>query len=608
MLSVIRRILFGAPLPSWRAAHERLPKVLALPILASDAISSVAYATEEILLILVLAGSVAIHSPLVVEISAAIVLLLFIVATSYRQTIHAYPSGGGAYIVARDNLGDIAGLTAGAALTIDYTLTVAVSIASGVAAIISIHQDLAPYRVEMCLIGVAILTLGNLRGVRESGLMFALPTYAFLVGAFALLAVGIYREHTVGIEVQPARHLAAAGVPLTTFLILRAFSGGCVAMTGTEAISNAVQAFRPPESKNASTTLMIMACILGSLFMGISYLAWRIGVVPQENETVVSQIARATFDFAPWVHKYIQYATCAILILAANTSFAGFPRLASIMARDRFMPRQFFNVGDRLVFSNGIIVLAALASILIVAFHGDTHALIPLYAIGVFLSFTLSQSGMAKRFIRLKEGRWRLSATISTIGATATGIVTLVLATMKAREGAWIVLILIPSFSFMFWKIHSHYIQLGNQLRLTPEDSFTPIKNTIIVLTPSLHRGILRALEYAKGLSADVRALHIEVDPVDTALLIERWEKWSGGIPLVILESPYRSLVAPLLEYLEEAKHERENYLITVIIPEFVPAKWWHKLLHNQSGLLLKFTLLFRRDIVTTNVRYYLER
>ncbi|MDI6827140.1 MAG: APC family permease [Armatimonadota bacterium] len=607
MLALIRRILFGAPLPSWRAAHERLPKVLALPILASDAISSVAYATEEILLILVLAGSLAIRSPYVVEISGAIVLLLFIVATSYRQTIHAYPSGGGAYVVARDNLGDVAGLVAGAALTIDYTLTVAVSIASGVAAIISIHQNLAPYRVEMCLIGVAILTLGNLRGVRESGLMFALPTYAFLAGTYALLAVGIYREHTIGIEVQPARQISAV-TPITVFLILRAFSGGCVAMTGTEAISNAVQAFKPPESKNASTTLMIMACILGSLFLGISYLAWKIGVVPQENETVVSQIARVTFDFAPWVHKYIQYATCAILILAANTSFAGFPRLASIMARDRFMPRQFFNVGDRLVFSNGIIVLATLASVLIVTFHGDTHALIPLYAIGVFLSFTLSQSGMAKRFVRLREGRWQISAAISTIGAVSTGIVTLVLATMKAREGAWIVLILIPLFSFIFWKIHSHYVQLGNQLRLTSEDQFTPIKNTIIVLTPSLHRGILHALEYAKGLSADVRALHIEVDPVDTALLVERWEKWSGGIPLVILESPYRSLVAPLLEYLEEAKHERENYLITVIIPEFVPAKWWHKLLHNQSGLLLKFTLLFRRDIVTTNVRYYVER
>jgi len=610
MLKTVRRILFGSPLPSWRAVHERLPKVLALPILASDAISSVAYATEEILRVVVLAGAAAIAAPTVPYISLAIVVLLFMVATSYRQTIHAYPGGGGAYIVAKDNLGDAYGLTAGAALTVDYTLTVAVSIASGVAAIISIYPYLAPYRVQMCLIGVLILTLGNLRGVRESGLMFALPTYAFLAGAFSLLIVGLYREHTTGLSIAPSAPVKQVGIPLTTFLVLRAFAGGCAAMTGTEAISNAVQAFRPPESKNASTTLMIMACILGTLFLGISYLAWRIGVVPMEDgtETVVSQIARVTFDFAPWMHVFVQYATCAILILAANTSFAGFPRLASIMARDRFFPRQFYNVGDRLVFSNGILALAFMASVLIIIFHGDTHALIPLYAVGVFLSFTLSQWGMAKRFRKLREPGWRTKVAISSVGAVATGVVTVVQATTKFMDGAAIVVVLIPTLCMIFWAIHKHYIELGNQLRLTPEDKFVPIYNTVIVLTPSLHRGVLRALEYAKGLSADVRALHIEVDPVDTALLIERWERWGGDIPLVILESPYRSLIAPLLDYLEEAKHERENYLITVVIPEFVPAKWWHKLLHNQSGLLLKFTLLFRRDIVTANVRYYVEK
>lgn len=610
MLRTIRRILFGSPLPSWRAVHERLPKVLALPILASDAISSVAYATEEILRIVVLGGLAAVLAPTVPYISLAIVILLFIVATSYRQTIHAYPGGGGAYIVAKDNLGDVYGLAAGAALTVDYTLTVAVSIASGVAAIISLHPELAPHRVHMCLIGILILTLGNLRGVRESGLMFALPTYAFLAGAFSLLAVGLYREHTTGLSVPHPAGMSQVGVPLTTFMILRAFAGGCAAMTGTEAISNAVQAFRPPESKNASITLMIMASILGTLFLGISYLAWRIGVVPMEDgtETVLSQIARVTFDFMPWMHAFIQYATCAILILAANTSFAGFPRLASIMARDRFFPRQFYNVGDRLVFSNGILALAFMASLLVIVFHGDTHALIPLYAVGVFLSFTLSQWGMAKRFRRLKEPGWQVKMMVSSVGAVATGTVTLVQATTKFLDGAVVVVVLIPTLCMIFWAIHKHYIELGNQLRLTPEDKFVPINNTVIVLTPSLHRGVLRALEYAKGLSSDVRALHIEVDPLDTALLIERWERWGGGIPLIILESPYRSLVAPLLDYLEEAKHERENYLITVIIPEFVPAKWWHKLLHNQSGLLLKFTLLFRKDIVTANVRYYVEK
>ena len=637
----LKRLLFGSPLPSWRAAHERLPKILALPIFASDALSSVAYATEEILLILVLAGTAIVQAqtPYVLYISAAIVVLLAIVATSYTQTIRAYPSGGGAYIVAKENLGDTAGLTAGAALTIDYILTVAVSISAGVAAIVSIHPELAQHQVLLAILGIALVTLGNLRGVRESGLLFALPTYAFIFSAFTLIIVGIYRLNTVGISAplpsgavvpEPA-HFGATGFAFA-FLILRAFSSGCAAMTGTEAISNAVQAFRPPESRNASATLAIMACILGSLFLGVGYLAWKLHVVPIEPltkgyETVISQIARVTFTgtSAPWFHLVIQYATAAILLLAANTSFAGFPRLASIMARDRFLPRQFYNVGDRLVFSNGIFVLAIFASILVIAFHADTNALIPLYAVGVFLSFTLSQYGMVKRFRRLKEKGWQRSVTISGIGAIATGVVTLVIIVSKfplegwrlvenghlslsVPAGAWLVAVLIPAFVYIFSKIHKHYITVGNQLRLTPSDEFIPTNNTVIVLTPSLHKGVLPALEYGKTLSPDVRAIHIETDPIDTALLTERWEQYGGGIPLIILESPYRSLLGPLLEYLEEAKRERENYKITVIIPEFVPAKWWQSILHNQSGLVLKFALLFRPDIITTNVRYYLKK
>jgi amino acid transporter len=611
MLSWLRRLLIGSPLPSSRAMHERLPKVLALPIFASDALSSVAYATEEILLVLVVAGTAAIHTPLVFYISAAIAILLAMVAISYRQTINAYPSGGGAYVVARENLGDVAGLTAGAALTIDYTLTAAVSMAAGIAAIISAYPSLAPYRVQMALIGISLLTLINLRGARESGLLFAMPTYLFIFGAFSLIAVGLYKLETTGLIV-PTSHMDVKPLQgLGLFLVLRAFSSGCSAMTGTEAISNAVQAFRPPESKNATTTLTIMAAILGVMFLGISYLAWRSGLVPLEQtahgyETVLSQLARATFGTS-WFYLFIQYATAAILILAANTSFAGFPRLASIMARDRFFPRQFYNVGDRLVYSNGIVALGMLAAILIVAFKGIVSALIPLYAIGVFLSFTLSQTGMAIHFIRLKERGWRLRATISSIGAVLTAIVTIVQAVTKASQGAWIVLILIPALVFVFLRVHRHYIELGNQLRLTPEDHFQTLNNTVLVLTPSLHRGVLPALEYAKSLSADVRALHVEVDPLDTALLEQRWERWGGGIPLVILESEFRSLTSPLLDYLEEVKRERENYVITVVIPEFVPKRWWEKLLHNQSGLMLKFALLFRRDIVTTNVRYYLE-
>ncbi|MHB0912809.1 MAG: APC family permease [Armatimonadota bacterium] len=611
MFQWLRRLLIGSPIPSWRSIHERLPKVLALPIFASDALSSVAYATEEILLILVLAGTMVVQSPLVLYISIAIVVLLAIVATSYRQTIHAYPSGGGAYIVAKDNLGDVYGLIAGSALTIDYTLTVAVSVAAGVAAVVSAYPALLEHRVLLCLIGVAVITLGNLRGVRESGLLFALPTYVFIASMFTMIGMGVYRILDGGLSVPTSAALHPAVHGLTLFLVLRAFSGGCAAMTGTEAISNAVQAFKPPESKNAATTLTIMAAILGVMFIGISFIAWKTGLQPVETgeagyQTVVSQIARAVFGNSR-LYLLIQFATAAILILAANTSFAGFPRLASIMARDRFFPRQFYNVGDRLVFNNGILVLALLSGLLIVLFRGDTHKLIPLYAVGVFLSFTLSQFGMVRRFSRLRERGWRGHAVVSGIGALATGVVTIVIAVTKFTGGAWIVVLLIPLLVLAFQKVHRHYITLGNQLRLTADDKFKPVHNTVIVLTPSLHKGILPALEYAKGLSADVRAVHIETDPLDTALLEERWERWGGGIPLVILESPYRTLIGPLLEYLEEVKRERKDEMITVVIPEFVAAKWWHRLLHNQSGLLLKIALLFRRDIITTNVRYHVE-
>ncbi|MGB9588134.1 MAG: APC family permease, partial [Armatimonadota bacterium] len=490
------------------------------------------------------------------------------------------------------------------------------SIAAGVAAVVSAYPSLADHRVALGLVGILILTLGNLRGVRESGLLFAFPTYFFLASIAGLIGMGLFRLWTGQDVTAPTSHEFRESIhPLTLFLILRAFSGGCAAMTGTEAISNAVPAFRQPESRNAAITLTIMGCILGSIFLGISYLAYEIGVVPIETgqpgyQTVVSQIARATFEDTRynWYYYVVQWATAIILFLAANTSFAGFPRLASIMARDRYMPRQLYNLGDRLVFSNGIIVLATLASVLIIVFHGDTHALIPLYAIGVFLSFTLSQWGMAVRFRRLREPGWHRKVVISTIGAIATAIVVVVQAVTKFVDGAYIVIILIVIFTWMFSKIHTHYIQVGDQLRLRPGDKFTPAHNTVLVLTPSLHRGILPALEYGKGLSDDVRAVHIETDPLDTILLEERWEKWGGGIPLVILESPYRSLVAPLLEYINEVKRERPNNVVTVIIPEFVPAKWWHRLLHNQSGLLLKFVLLFERGVVTANVRYYLER
>jgi len=619
MLVWLRRMLVGSPLPSSRALHERLPKILALPVFSSDAISSVGYATEEILLALALAGTgIITGGPLSLSLALAIVALLWIVATSYRQTIYAYPSGGGSYIVAKENLGVTPGLTAGASLMIDYVLTVAVSVSSGVAAVLSAMPDYQPYRVWIGLVVIALITLANLRGVRESGVLFALPTYVFIASAVAVIGIGLYqfvKNPGFTIPSPAASTIPMAHPPATQlllcFLVLRAFASGCSAMTGTEAISNGVQAFRPPESRNAATTLTMMAVILSTLFLGIGYIAWRAKALPMSQtapgyQTLLSQIATATVG-RNWLYYVFQWATAGILMLAANTSYAGFPRLASIMARDRFIPRQFYNVGDKLVFSNGILVLALSAALLVIVFQGVVNALIPLYAIGVFMSFTLSQAGMVRHFIRLKEPGWRLRAAVSGVGAVVTAIVAVVQAVTKAAEGAWIVLVLIPAFVLVFLKIHRHYIAMGNQLRLTVEDRFEQMNNTVLVLSPSLHRGILPALEYAKGLSGDVRAVHVETDPQDTVLLEERWERWGGGIPLVILESPYRSLLGPLMEYIEETKRERENYVITVVIPEFVPKKWWEKLLHNQSGLLLKFALLFRRDIVTTNVRYYLD-
>ncbi|MBP6963891.1 MAG: APC family permease [Armatimonadetes bacterium] len=607
MWNLVRKLLIGTPLPSWRAVHERLPKILALPILASDALSSVAYSGEELLIVLVLAGTIAIHSPSFMWLSIAIVTLLAIVATSYRQTIHAYPSGGGAYTVAKENLGTGYGLVAGASLVVGYTLTVAVSIAAGVSALISAFPEFVEYRVHLGIVGIAVITLGNLRGVRESGLLFAMPTYVFIASMITLVVVGIYRLETGGLFVPSSQMHPPAVQGLTLFLILRAFSGGCAIMTGTEAISNAVPNFRPPESRNAATTLTTMAVILSIMFIGTNWVAWKTGVIPVHDQTVISQIARAVFGTTKFYYV-LQIATVAILILAANTAYAGFPWLASVMARDRYMPRQLYNVGDRLVFSNAILLLSLMAAALIVLFRGDTHKLIPLYAVGVFLSFTLSQAGMVKHAARERHDGWRRGAVISLIGAVVTGGVTLVVGVTRFMGGAWIVIVLIPLIVYLLVKMHDHYVSLGDQLRLTDDDSFVPMKNTVIVLTPSLHRGVLPALEYAQTMSGDVRAIHIETDPIDTRLMIERWDRWGGGIPLVILESPYRSLLAPLMEYLEEVKVERNNHRVTVVVPEFVPAKWWHKILHNQSGFLLKIALLFRRDIITANVRYYLER
>jgi len=636
MIAWLRRLLFGRPLETARHKHERLPKFLALPVFASDALSSNAYATEEILLAFALAGIGAIAWNYVVPITIAIVILLWIVVISYRQTIYSYPSGGGSYIVTRENLGTIYGLVAAAALLTDYVMTVAVSIAAGVAAIISAVPSLAEDRVLLGVGAVALVALLNLRGLRESGTLFAIPTYGFVLCIFTMIAVGLFKviagaEITPIHETFPAREGGFVGGLLFYFLILRAFAGGCAAMTGTEAVADGIPAFKPPESKNAATTLVIMAAILSALFLGISYLASVYHAVPSELgsetmsghetvETVVSQVARGIFGRS-WFYYIIQTMTAAILILAANTAFQDFPRLSSILARDRFAPRQLANIGDRLVYSNGIVALGALAAFLIVIFKGDTHALIPLYAVGVFMSFTLSQYSMSRRLRTLKQPGWRIYSNISRFGAVVTGIVAVVIAAVKFHAGptfhigpiplptgSYIVLILIPGLVYVLLKINQHYRELADQLRITEAVEPKPVRSTAIVLAAGIHRGILQALEYARTLSHDCRGLYIEIDPNETPLIRERWERFGLGIPLVILESPYRSVVGPVLDYLEEAKKERPDHVVTVVIPEFVPVKWWHKLLHNQSGFFLKWALMFRRDLVVTNVRYYLEK
>ncbi len=592
---------------------------------ASDALSSNAYATEEILLAFALMGAGAVAWKSVIWITLAIVALLWIVVISYRLTIFSYPQGGGSYIVTKENLGLKPGLVAAASLLTDYVLTVAVSISAGVAAIVSAFPQLANDRVMMGVLAVAVVALANLRGLRESGALFAVPTYSFVLSISTMIIVGLYKVFTG--DVQPVHaQFGEVTRPVTGvlfyFLILRAFASGCAAMTGTEAVADGIPAFKPPESKNAAATLVMMASILGFLFIGISFLAKAYQAVPYESghPTIVSQIAQGIFGRG-WFYIVIQFATALILILAANTAYQDFPRLSSILARDRVAPRQFAGIGDRLVFSNGILALSLFAGLLIVIFHADTSSLIPLYAVGVFISFTLSQFSMSKRLRTLKQPHWKLYSSISLFGSVVTGIVAVVIAVMKftagphipigsirVPTGAYIVLLLIPAIVAILLKINRHYLELGDQLRIVEFKEPVPVRTTAIVLTSGIHKGILQALEYARTLSHDCRALYIEIDPNDTPLIRDRWEQFGLGVPLVILESPYRSVLGPTLAYLEEAKKERPGHIVTVVVPEFVPLKWWHKALHGQSGFFLKIALMFKRDIVVTNLRYYLER
>jgi amino acid transporter len=620
MWSGVSRFVFGDPLPTEAEAQQRLTNVMALAVFASDALSSVAYATEEILLVLAIGGMAAMAFSL--PVALAISTLLMIVASSYYQTVQGYPSGGGAFTVAHDNLGVWPGLIAAAALLIGYVLTVAVSITAGVAAITSAFPGILPFRVYIGLLAIAFIAWANLRGVRESGVLFAIPTYSFVAILFLLILVGLVRAITGNLPATVAQEAASAEGTLahpSLFLILRAFASGCAALTGVEAISNGVPAFRKPEADNAGKTLVAMAVILAAMFLGITLLTRLLGIVPAGEETVISQIGRHVFGKGA-AYWFLQVATALILVLAANTSFAGFPRLAAVLAQARYLPNQLTNLGDRLVYNNGIFALAILASALIVVFGGETHRLIPLYAVGVFLSFTLSQAGMVRHWYRGRGPGWRWKAGLNGLGAVTTGVVVLVIVMAKFLEGAWIVLLLIPAFVQMFRSIRRHYAAVAEQLSLeglTPDpwEGLAPQGwHKVVVPIGGIHRGTVQALRFARTISTDVHAVIADVDSQVTARVKEKWRDWGHGVPLVVLESPYRSTVRPLMAYLQEVdERDSERGLAIVVLPEFVPARRWHHLLHNQTAFLLKTILVYRsgasdEDRVVINVPYHLAR
>ena len=621
----ISHYLIGRPLSTADAPHQTIGKRVGLAVFASDALSSTAYATQEIMIILAAAGSMAFGY--VFPISLAIVMLMTIVTISYEQTIHAYPGGGGAYIVSRDNLGEAPAQVAGAALLTDYILTVAVSVSAGVAQIVSAYPQFFPYRVWISVAAVFLIMLINLRGVKESGAAFSIPTYFFIVVLFVTIGTGLmrYASGTLGVVVDPP-HLEVENIlsAITPFLLLHAFSSGTAALTGIEAISNGITAFKEPRSRNAGITLIWMAVILATFFLGISFLANHIGAIPSESETVISQLGRTVFNGRGIPYLLVISATTIILIMAANTAFADFPRLSALAAGDGFLPRQLTFRGSRLVYSNGIITLSVIASILIIIFKASVTLLIPLYAIGVFLSFTLSQTGMTRRWWKighLNEGEeiietgstlrydkgWRSKMFVNGFGALCTAIVMVVFAVTKFREGAWIVLIIIPLLVKIFFTIHHHYKDLASQLSLEKFGG-VPARQTrrrVIMPVSGIHQGALEALRYAKSLSDDVTAVHISIDPAETEKVQKKWKVWGEGTRLIILDSPFRVLIEPLLEYIEEIiDHRQPNETITIVVPQFIPSKRWHRALHMRTAEVLRQELLSKPGVIVTDVPY----
>jgi len=621
----IKTFLLGKPLPTSQASHERLSIRQALAIFAADAISSVAYATEEILIVFLVISALAAGFMALPVIGISVSILLLIVILSYRQTCIAYPAGGGAYSVAKENLSPSMGLLAASALLIDYILTASVSITAGVAAISSVFNTVSweegfifSKRVSLGLLFLGLIAWINLGGIRESARIFVYPTYIFIALCLTLIITGLVKWILFPPSITHATEMVVASASVTPFILFRAFSSGCTALTGVEAVSNGTSVFQKPEGKNAATTLTLLGLVLITLFLGITSLAYLYRAVPNHEQTLISQLGEIVFDRGSLMYYALQAATMMILLLAANTAYADFPRLASLLAKDKFLPKQFGNRGDRLVFSNGILILSFLAGLLIVLVGGSHHQLIPLYAVGVFLSFTISQAGMVVHAKRHKEQKWVIHAVTSAMGALATGAVCVMMTITKFKvpgkiEGAWMVIAALPVVILIFKAIHHHYEQAERQLKLpetfrpVPSQGSYPFLHTAILLVPQIHRGIPRAILYAQSIDPHARAVHVAVDPHETDHLVAAWERLGLGMKLIILPSEDRSLVRPIVNYLEEVDCEKHNDLITVIVPELVELRWWHGLLHNQTGHFLRFMLGKRRGIVITNIPYHLE-
>ncbi|AGH96337.1 APC family permease [Pseudobdellovibrio exovorus] len=608
VISKLRRILIGSPLSSNNQHHNLIPKWKALPVLAADALSSVAYATEEIVIPLALAAAtIPFATHWLLPIAGAIVVLMFIVSLSYRETIQAYPEGGGAYTVVKENLGQNAGLVAGAALLIDYTLTVAVSVSAGVENLVSAFPSLAGVQIFFCIWVILILMTLSLRGVSESATVFAIPTYFFVISIGILIFKGFWQNPHENIN--PIVDVMQTNYPeIGLILALKAFASGCAALTGIEAVSDAVPIFKNPKAKNAKATLMMMAFLLASLFFGISYLVYAHNLTHVEGVTLVSQLNKLIFGGGVFFYVF-QIAVMLILFLAASTAYADFPRVASLLAKDRYAPRQLASIGDRLVFSNGIIGLSVVAIGLIIFFQGRTHYLIPLYAVGVFLSFTLSQSGMVIHHWKNRKQGWKFSIALNGFGAICTAVVLCIVATFKFMHGAWIVILVIPTMVYIFHRIHVHYVMFAREISQSHYNA--PIsekvtEHTVIIPVSGLHLGVMNAIRYGMSITHDLRICYVKTDEESYQRMLTAWNEKFPELQLHVLESPYRSISSPIINFIDKVSQEKPTEFVTVIFPEFVTAKWHHQLLHNQTAWLIRLSLLYKKNVIVTSVKYHL--